>query len=447
MKKIVKETSKYLLIFIMLVILLAGFMLLTIVTIPREKIESNIEESISKLKSPIEVKRIKIERYDTYLHVYADEMLLNIIYCMDTSKPLESMLEANYYQDGIKPNLEKAVKTKSNGNTEYIRYWHGSMTMIRPLLIFFNITQIYYIFAIILGILAIMLFTMLIKRKQYLLLFATIIGLIMTSSIYVPFCLEYVWTYLIMFIATILAIKLENKKKRNNYIKTLMFITGIVTCFFDFLSTETITFLIPILFIFTIRYKENRIKDLKTEIKQIVAWIFLWLIGYAAMWIAKWLLASIILNINALEYVIDKAMVRISGKISEEETMIAMIINGVKKNFLTIYPFYLIKEPIIGWMIIVSVLVTVVILAKRDKKELGKAGIVLVLGTIPYIRYIIVASHSRGHYFFTFRAQIATIIAIIIAIYIMIDKDRLKKEIKIETKHRKNKENQYEYKS
>lgn len=443
MKKIGKEIGKYLLILIMLVILLSGLMLLTIVTIPREKMESNIEASILALKSPIEVKRMKPERYSTYLHVYADEMLLNIIYCIDTSKPLESMLEANYYQDEIKPNLEKAVKTKSNGNTEYIRYWHGSMTMIRPLLIFFNITQIYYIFAIILCILAIILFILLMKRKQYLLLIATIIGFIMTSSIYVPFCLEYVWTYLIMLMATILAIKLENKKQGNSYINTLMFITGIMTCFLDFLSTETITFLIPILFIFTIRNKEDRLKDLKAEIKQIVIWIFLWLAGYAAMWIAKWLLASLILHINALEYVTDKAMVRINGKLNEDN-MKAMIVNGIKKNFLTISPFYQIKEPIIGWGILSSILVALILLAKRNKKELEKAVIVLGLGIIPYIRYMILASHSRGHYFFTFRAQIATVIAIIIAIAIMIDRDRLKKEIKI--KHRKNKEKQYEYK-
>lgn len=438
MKKIVKEILKYASILAIMVTILSTVMLLTIITIPREKIGENIKESIPTLKSAMEVKRIKPERYDTYLHVYADEILLNIIYCMDTKTPLKSMMEAKYYKGEINPSLEGAVENQSNGNTEYIRYWHGSMTIIRPLLIFFNIEQIYYIFAIILAILLIILFAMFIKKKCYILLVAMIIGLIMTSSIYVSFCLEYIWTYIIMFSVTIISIYLENKEKNekedknintNQNIKILMFITGIVTCFFDFLSTETITFLVPIICIETIRYKENRLKKAKEEIKQIAIWIVLWLIGYGMMWVAKWLLASIILHINALDYVVDKAMIRINGNLNEDN-IIATITNGLKKNFLTLYPFCQIKSPITWAIIIISILIIIIALSKRDKEEIKKICIFLGLGAIPYIRYIVLASHSRGHYFFTFRAQISTIVAVIVAIYIIIDKNRLKKEIK-----------------
>lgn len=155
-----------------------------------------------------------------------------------------------------------------------------------------------------LAILLITIFAIFIKKKYYILLLAMIIGLIMTSSIYVPFCLEYIWTYIIMLSVTIVAIYLENKeskeikkdkeknintnKNQKQNINILMFITGIITCFFDFLSTQTITFLVPIICIETIRYKENRIKETKEEIKQIAIWICLWLIGYGMMWAIKW---------------------------------------------------------------------------------------------------------------------------------------------------------------
>lgn len=444
MKKIIKEILKYSVILVIMVIMLLTIMLITIITIPREKIEENIKESIPTLKSVIEVKRIKPERHDTYLHVYADEILLNMIYCMDTDTPLKSMMEAKYYEREITPGLEGAVENQSSGNTEYIRYWHGSMAIIRPLLVFFNIDQIYYIFAIILAILLIILFAIFIKKKYYILLLAMIIGLIMTSSIYVPFCLEYVWTYIIMLSVTIVAIYMENKESKKNTninknintntnintninINILMFITGIITCFFDFLSTETITFLVPIICIETIRYKENRIKESKKEIKQIAIWICLWLIGYGMMWAVKWLLASIILNINALDYVTEKAMIRINGN-TNEENIIGKITNGLTKNFLTLYPLCQIKSPTTWAIIIISIFIIIVTLSKRDKEEIKKACIMLILGTIPYIRYIVLASHSTTHRFFTFRAQIATIIAVIVALYIIIDKNRLKKE-------------------
>ena len=427
-KEALKNVGKYVCIYILLVAILFGIMLLTIVTIPREKIEDNIKESIPDLRSSTEVKRIKPERYDTYFHVYADEILLNMIYCMDTENPIQSMMEAKYYDDGIHPSLEGAVETQSNGNTEYIRYWHGSMTIIRPLLMFLNITQIYYLFAVILAICVITLFIMLFRKKQYILIIAMTIGLIVTSSIYVPFCLEYMWTYLIMLIATMIGIHIESKEKGNKYVRILMFITGILTCFLDFLSTETITFLIPIICIYTIRYKEKRLQDLKTEGKQILSWMFMWLIGYGIMWIAKWFLTSVILHINVLDYVTEKAMVRINGNMNEN-TIFATIINGLKKNFLTIYPFFAIKKPIIGWAIVISILIVIIGLAKRDKEEIKKACIVFAIGLVPYVRYLVVASHSRGHYFFTFRAQLATIMAIIVAMYIIIDKNRMKKKI------------------
>lgn len=47
------------------------------------------------------------------------------------------MMEAKYYEGEITPSLEGAVENQSNGNTEYIRYWHGSMAIIKPLLVFF----------------------------------------------------------------------------------------------------------------------------------------------------------------------------------------------------------------------------------------------------------------------------------------------------------------------
>lgn len=430
MKKCIKSILKYCMILFITVAILFTLMLISIITIPREKIKENVIESISTLDSPIELKRPKIERYYTYLHVYADEILLNVIYCIDTTNPIQSMMEANYYKDNFFPSLEGAIENNSNGNTQYMRYWHGSMTIIRPLLTIFNIQQIYYMFAVIIAILAIYLIILFFKRKTYILIFALIVGWIMTASIYVPFCLEYTWTYLIMLIGTIIAIKLESKENGNSKINILMFIIGIITTYFDFLSTETLTFLIPIICVFTIRYKEKRIQSLKKEIKQILLWMFLWFIGYSVMWGIKWLLASLILQVNALDYVVDNAIVRLC-KSNNERTLILTIINAIKKNFITLYPLYSVKNRKIFAGIFSIIVIGTVLLRKKSKEDLKTALVLLGIGIVPYIRYIVVSSHSRGHYFFTFRAQLATIMAIIIVIYILIDRKKLTTEINV----------------
>jgi hypothetical protein len=46
-------------------------------------------------------------------------------------------------------------------------------------------------------------------------------------------------------------------------------------------------------------------------------------------------------------------------------------------------------------------------------KELSfdKIGIFLLLGVLPYLRYLALSNHSYMHYFFTYRAQMVTVLA------------------------------------
>lgn len=415
---------------IIIVAILLCIMLMEIKLIPRDKIEKNIKSSISVLQSNSEVKAIKKDEENTFLHVYADEILLNIIYCMNENEPLKSIMSSNYYAEGQMPSLEKAIEEDSFGNTEYMRYWHGSTIIIRPLLIFFNISQIYYLFAGVLIILLIVLLIILIKKKLYLLVIAFLLGLLMTTSQYVPFCLEYVWTYLIMIITAIISIILEKKEEGNRKINLLMFSTGIITCFLDFLSTETITFTIPILIIFVIRNKEGRIQDIKKELKQIILWMVLWLIGYACMWGVKWLLSSIILNLNSLEYVVDKAMIRVVKPIAHL-SLFGKIKLSLYKNVIMLNTFNLFNSTIKNIGVLICVIISIILLRKEDKKEIKKTLIILGIGVIPYIRYIVMSGHSTNHFFFTFRAQIVTIISIIIGINMIIDKNKFNKKVEI----------------
>lgn len=434
----IKNVLKYILIFIITVISLLGIFYITVKFIPKEKIENNIKESANYLKNNTEIKEVKPNRYYSYLHVYADEILLNMIYCMDITNPLASIMEAKFYglstytegrdlvDEGPRPSLEVAIENNGIGNQEYIRYWHGSMIIIRPLLILFNIQQIYYIMAGVLIILTLILLIILIRKKQILLIISTIIGYIMICINYVPFCLEYVWTFLIMLSITIAGI---STKKRN----IIFFLSGILTCFFDFLSTEIITLFVPIIYIYTIRYKNNEVQNIKEEIKQIIMWIILWGIGYISMWGTKWIMASIVLNINSMEYVFDRAMLRVNGPVLNYSKSY-VIINGLIKNIKTIYPFYLFKSEITIIAIILGSIITIALIIKKDRKSIINLLIYIAIACTPYIRYIVLSNHSYRHFFFTFREQLITILAIIIGIVISIDKERLNKKIIVSKK-------------
>ena len=123
-------------------------------------------------------------------------------------KPLKSVLEAKYYtrleNDVSNDKYIELIENNYKGNTEYIRYWHGSILIIKPLLMIFTLEQIYIFFAIILVTLAIILFIQLIIKKYYSIVVSLISGLIMVAVWYVPFTFEYVWTFILMFITSIM---------------------------------------------------------------------------------------------------------------------------------------------------------------------------------------------------------------------------------------------------
>lgn len=439
----IKKILFYLLVFVITLLILLTLLVIT-AKIPREMITENLRKTTETLKinnNHVEVKEvIKNERY-IVTHVYADIMLLNIIYSIDTNNPLPSVMEANYYSKGnskeILYDFNEIIDENYQANTQYMRYWHGSMSIIRPLLVFFDISQIYIVNAVMLAISSIVLLILLIKTKIKELVIAYIMALVMCSVGIVPFCLEYYWTFLIMTIISIIAIRWDKEGKKLN---ALFLITGMLTCYLDFLSTEIITGLIPVLFLLVIRYKQDRLCNMKEGLQFLVVSMLFWTIGYIGMWLAKWILASIILQVNAWEYVKTDMQFRINGRGYEQiAKRIADTPNlskeAIMMNVKLIFPYRILKRlELVKATIICTIVMELMLIRKKEMKKLWFSGLLLMIAIIPYIRYAVLASHSYTHFFFTFRSQIITIMAVFLAIIYSIDKNEIKKEVKIRRK-------------
>ena len=423
MKKVIKYIGVYLITLIICVIALVGT-----AKIPKTAIEKSIKESAEYYKKVDGIERIQRNREYTYLHYYADSMLLNIIYCIDTDNPLKSTMEAKYYEKiyaDINDDFIEMVEEGKEANKEYLRYWHGSMAIIRPMLVVFNIEQIYVINTVVMFGLIILLMYMLIKRHKPLAV-SFVIGLIMIAIPFVPVCLEYTWTFMIMLITSIVGIKIE--KNKPNWLGSLFLITGMLTCFLDFLSTEIVTLFIPLLFIMVIRNKEGRL-TLKDAFLFLIKMSLLWGIGYIGMWFAKWCLASIVLGINSLEYVTEQAMYRIGMNSERIGTNIIMNnlskiytsnrLNVITKNIQCLYPIANLKRYtniILISILVIFAIIELIIVDRKKIKSMWFSIILFIIGIMPYIRYELLLQHSYAHRFFTFRNQIITIICLIMII-------------------------------
>lgn len=441
LKKHIKATLKYILILIITVSILLTTLILT-ANIPKEKIENNLEESLEFYKGNLGIEEVLKRRDYTFLHYYADSILLNIIYSIDTENPVESVMWSKYYEEvkmDVNDDFITVVEEKKEPNQQYLRYWHGSMTILRPLLTIFNIKQIYRINQIAMWSLVISLLVVIyIKNKKLAIIY--ILAMIMVAFPMVPLCFEYSWTFYIMLITSIIAILIE--KRGDNGLFVLFFISGILTCFFDFLTTELITILIPVLLVLFIRKEENRLENFKKTLLFVIRSCILWGIAYISMWFAKWVLASIILNINFVDYVKDNAQLRINGLQNIESTK-KMYWGAIFKNWHNLYPINIIKRDshLIG--ILIAFLITIIVMFDwKNIKKKWFSAIILMIAITPYIRYLVLANHSYRHAFFTFRNQIITIISIGIIFIDCLNYKLLLKKVEIKgAKHEKSRTN------
>ena len=420
-----KKILKYTIIFILTILILFSALVVSS-KIPRSAIEENLKESAEFYKKKDGIQRIKNKKIYSYIHYYADSMLLNIIYCMDSENPIEATLWAKYYETkkmDVNNDFINVVEKSLEANTQYLRYWHGSMLVLRPLLIIFNIEQIYLINIIALSILTLVLFIMLFKKSKKIAI-VFLLALVLVSCWYVPLCIEYSTTFYIMLITSIIAVIIEKKYNKstcvaNSKLFKMFFIAGIITCFVDFLTTEILTIFVPLILVLAIRNHEERLESFKKIFKFIILSCVLWSIGYVGMWIAKWGISSVILNINSLEYVKDNAMLRINGlqSLSSYEDLYSSVI---AKNFRAIPLIDIISNNINKWFVKIMIVgIPTIVLAFFDWKKIKEKKFslaMILIGIMPYIRYLILANHSYRHAMFTYRDQIITIMAILFII-------------------------------
>lgn len=425
-----KAVLRYIGIFFATLCLLIGLLVLSY-TIPQEKIYENSKASAEYMAENETDFYMPLLSEDLFeLHDYADAIWLSIAYNADTEHPLKSALEGKYY-NGFGDRLynlyfyRDSVNYDYEANTDYYRYWHGTVMFLRPLLTKFTYMDIRYINVLLLTGLSLVLVILLQHRLDW--KAAMIFGssLLAVNFFVVPYCIEYVPMFYLMFISSILILYLKDKQR----IAELFLITGICSNFFDFLTVETITLCVPLVIHFYDLYIRGEAKHFKENLKYFIRLCVLWLCGYLFTWISKWLLTAAVLGQNVMSNVTESIFQR-SIEAVEELSFFEQLKNAVILNIRGIFPFRITKGPagtILMLLVILAILFVLWFLYRKKKQE-PVAVIFLFIALIPYIRYLVMSNHSYTHSWFTFRAQLGSIMAILLAVAVNLDEALLQKE-------------------
>lgn len=438
-----KSIIKYLLLF-MASIALMTVALVGVATIPRDHIQKKSEESAEQL----------IKRDTAYYNLIggtagravlspwdcskidqtADSYLLSIAYYLDEDHPLESVLWARYYEGredeaaplkNMNESFYRSVYENVPTNKQYLRYWHGSLVFVRPLLMVMNLNQMKFFFGVVIAVLLTSLLILLIRKM--LVAEATCLGISMIaiSIWFVPVSLEYVWMFILMLVTSIVTVMLGVREKEK-CIPMLLFLTGMCAAYFDFFTTETITLLIPLLLCIRVMYRNayDEKKIWQLSIKSTL----LWGIGYVGCWMAKWGIAAAVFRTNTIPYVQNRVLVHLGAY--DEHGVALGVIGAVLRNLAQLSPFGygVIAAPATLGLIVIFVFLPVYCGKIRLRTEISWSRISLygLLGMFVFVRLIVLWQHSWRHYFFTYRALSASILALCFIVLELIEPTRRK---------------------
>ncbi len=289
---------------------------------------------------------------------------------------------------------------------EYARYWHGYLTILRPLLAIANYQTIRIINLIVTCILVITLLYLVYKKINLESAIIIFLGFISVSIFAITQSMNEIGVFLIGILSSIYLLL---KKEINKNISINFFVIGSITNFFDLLTAPLITLGLPLV-IYFLKIQENR-KSLKEDIKDFFKICIAWSFGYGLTWLLKWIITSVIYKRPIISQAIEQAKYR-SKSIS---TKLNYIYN-IKRNLAFL------SEKVIITMVLIAILYIIVkLIIMREKKinwkeNLYKSIPFILITILPFVWYFALKQHSIIHSFFTYRILSITIIGFLITI-------------------------------
>lgn len=424
--------------------------------IPQNALQKNMEKSSDYYNNHQMFDHVTDYMFLSRQDNYADCILTNIIYHIDQNNLVESILSASYYNpedEGVQTSFAYAVGSKVEPNVDYSRYWHGSMVLLRPLFIIFDIAGVRMVLGILILIMTVWFEVLLFKNHYSVFGVCYGIGLILVSVWMCAFCVEYAMPFVVMSVElpvlfALLTRAYEKEDVQNDKVKrdehklgnqkadehksdnfkpevilwAVLACAGIVTAFVDFLTTETITFTMAYVLYLIAKNRHNQMGTLKEELICLIKSGIVWLASYGLMIALKWVLALVVLGKDAFFNALSQAALRISGDATLGNVPGAEVVSNYERisgalwrNIGCIYPFK--STMSYGTAMIFILLVGLVVFSIwylfREKAKSCINKVMVMVSLIPVLRFLVLNNHSYIHFFFTYRALLVSVVVII----------------------------------
>lgn len=403
-------------------ILLGTLLLLGVYSLPTERMRENVARSSSIFDYegtyPQMVNGYKYMQLDNY----TDSIMLGAaIY--DSPASIVDKAMNNYHMDSdalpsilAMTNYANKVENFNYYTVAYGRYWHGYLVFLKPLLLLFDYADIRIFNFFLQWLLLFINISLFYKNgiEKYLPAFAA--AILVLNPLTTALSLQFSSIYYIVQLSSMFMLQYFHKKQsvETKVIGNLFFLSGVMSSYFDFLTYPLTSFGILITLCFIL----NSIRERKRELHLFCRYLTLWGFGYFGMWMGKWFVGGILLNKNLFADAFKQALFRASSNSTGigDYTRISVLFDNIK--VLMKWPF----------VVMASVIIIYLLLEMRHMKSgiknIYRNSASTIAGysataTLPILWFLLLANHSKEHYWFTYRElSISVFAALSLFIYI-----------------------------
>ena len=395
--------------------------------IPNSAIRSNMEQSADTYKELSTYEFVNGNKFNSVADHYADALWLNIAWNMGEGNSLKSVIQTDYYNgEGLGENagLYLTITEGKAPNTDYTRYWHGTAMFIRLGHLFTDVEGVKLIGLITFLLLAGLSLVILVQKKHGDLAVMLALSLAAVQIWNIRLSMEYQPAFILAFVFVPLFLLLE--RRGDQWLTGLSVASGTAVAFFDFLTTETVTILLPLALVVAVRAKENRLGSLKENLLLLLKCGICWAASYGGAYVVKWLIASMVTGKNAFSLALNSAGMHALGATTVNfdpqglpnswidgllSSLSAMLGSELRVDYSRIAAVLF-----AGFLIMFSVWYLL-----RRKKSNSVALPLMILGGLVLARFILLNNHTYMHCFFTYRALATLVFALLSAIWLNIE--------------------------
>ena len=316
---------------------------------------------------------------------------------------------ANYHYDDGSNALQSVMLARSLGKSpvnggdawvSYARYWHGYLFILKPLLLIWNVSEIRVIFYFVISILIVSnaLLIAWLRRAASGVAFA--FSFFACAYPAASFSLSLAFSFIISLLANLVVIRAA-RPGRHLDVMQMCYIVGAITVYCDFLCTPLITLGIPLGTYIYLRASSTEKVNARKTLGIVLGSCIAWVCSYAMLWASKWVLSTIVLQQNVIADAMSQLFLRTD--------LDAGRFNAVNVNYAVLRPV---------WIVVICIgcffLVRALLFQRELLKQKGVSFLILTLiALLPFCWYCILSNHSTVHYWFTWRAQIVSLLCLL----------------------------------